>query len=86
MKFDVLSPDGISIEGYVYATRATAESALRQWVQRFEWQGYYSTSRWERIPLDELPGRCRIIEIPHDDEDFEDFRGGDCPDTDTQTE
>jgi hypothetical protein len=63
-RYDVLSPDGISIEGSDYSSLTTAERALRRWAKRFEWQGFYSTARWERIPLDELPGRCRIIEVP----------------------
>lgn len=68
-QFDVLSPDGISIErdGF-YPDRAAAESALREWVKRFEFQGYYSTVRRERIPLDELPGRRRFIEVEFDEE------------------
>lgn len=71
MQYDVLSPDGISIHHEdTYPTRAAAESALREWVKRFEFQGFYSTSRRERIPLDELPGRCRIVEAaPEDEED-----------------
>lgn len=68
MAFDVLSPDGISIEGSEYVSRAAAESSLKQWVKRFEWQGFYSTSRWERIPLAEIAGRCRIVEIEADDD------------------
>jgi hypothetical protein len=63
MTFDVLSPDGISIWGDVYPSRAAAESALQAWVKRFAWQGFYSTSRWERIPLDEIAGRCRIVAV-----------------------
>jgi hypothetical protein len=61
--FHVLSPDGVSIWGDVYRTRAVAEAALRKWVRRFAWQGFYSTSRWERIPLNEIAGRCRIVEV-----------------------
>jgi len=63
-RYDVLSPDGISIEGRDYPSLTTAQRALRRWAKRFEWQGFYSTARWERIPLNELPGRCRIIEVP----------------------
>jgi hypothetical protein len=71
MRYDVLSPDGFSIRPEdTYPTRAAAESALRDWVKRFEFQGFYSTARRERIPLDELPGRCRIVEAaPEDEED-----------------
>lgn len=68
MAYDVLSPDGFSIHPEdTYPTREAAESALREWAKRFEFQGFYSTSRWERIPLDELPGRCRIVEAAEED-------------------
>lgn len=69
MIYDVLSPDGISITpDTLYPDRDAAESAIREWVKRYEWQGFYSTVRRERIPLDELPGRCQIVEaIPNDD-------------------
>jgi hypothetical protein len=74
MAFDVLSPDGISINPVeTYPTRAAAESALRAWVGRFEWQGFYSTSRWERIQLDEIAGRCRIVEAAPNDEDTDGY-------------
>lgn len=86
MAFDVLSPDGISIEGVAYATREAAESALKRWVNRFQWQGFYSTSRWERIPLAELPGRCRIVEVDPDEEDSDAFWVRYSRDTATQDE
>jgi hypothetical protein len=64
MRCEVLSPDGISIEGRSYPSRKAALRALTRWVKRYEWQGFYSTARWERIPLEELPGRCRLIRVP----------------------
>lgn len=64
MRCEVLSPDGISIEGRSYPSRRAALRALARWVKRYEWQGFYSTARWERIPLEELPGRCRLIRVP----------------------
>jgi hypothetical protein len=63
MRFEVLSPDGISIEGISYRSRRAALRALEQWVRRYEWQGFYSTVRRERIPLQDLPGRCRVLEV-----------------------
>lgn len=63
-RFHVLSPDGISIEGTSYRSRPAALRALERWVKRYEWQGFYSTVRWERIPLADLPGRCRLVEEP----------------------
>jgi hypothetical protein len=90
MLFDVLSPDGISIAyDTLYPTREAAETALRCWAKRFEWQGFYSTSRWERIPLDQLPGRCRIIEleaIDEEEEDANDFPAGHSPSAGVQDE
>jgi hypothetical protein len=64
MKYVVLSPDGISIEGISYQSLPDAKRALLRWARRFAWQGFYSACRWERIPLAELPGRCRIVAAP----------------------
>lgn len=65
--YDVLSPDGISIGHDYYPTRLAAEAALDQWITRYHWQGFYSTSRWERIPIRELWGRCQIVEFDNAD-------------------
>jgi hypothetical protein len=68
--FDVLSPDGLSIHaGRVYPTLAAARAAAEEFAERFAWQGFYSTARWERIPVGEIAGRCRIVEAPDDDEE-----------------
>jgi len=61
--FDVLSPDGITITpDRVYETLEEAHAAAEAFAQRFVWQGFYSTARWERIPLEEIAGRCRVVE------------------------
>ena len=61
--FDVLSPDGITITpDRVYGTLEEAHAAADAFAQRFAWQGFYSTARWERIPLEKIAGRCRVIE------------------------
>ena len=61
--FDVLSPDGITITpDRVYGTLEEAHAAVEAFAQRFVWQGFYSTARWERIPLEEIAGRCRVVE------------------------
>jgi len=68
--YDVLSPDGISINaGRVYPTLAAAREAAEEFALRFAGQGFYSTARWERIAVGEIAGRCRIVEAPDDDED-----------------
>lgn len=69
-RYDALSPDGFSIHPCdTYASVAEAEAAIREWAKQYEFQGFYSTHRWERIPLAELPGRCRIVEAIEDDEE-----------------
>lgn len=65
MPYDVLSPDGISLyHDTTWETQEAAKAAISIWVTRFEQQGYYSTAQWEHIPLNEIAGRCRIIEVP----------------------
>jgi hypothetical protein len=63
MLYEVLSPDGISINRRRYRTEEKAVKELELWVKRYEFQGFYSTARWERIPLEDLAGRCRIIQV-----------------------
>jgi hypothetical protein len=61
--FDVLSPDGIAITpDRVYETLEEAHAAAEAFAQRFAWQGFYSTARRERIPLEQIAGRCRVID------------------------
>jgi hypothetical protein len=68
--FDVLSPDGLSIEqDEYYPTVDEAQAAAELFAHRFSAQGFYSTFRWERIPVTEIAGRCRIVEVaPEEDE------------------
>jgi hypothetical protein len=62
--FDVLSPDGISITpDEVYATLEDARAAAEAFAKRFVWQGFYATAARERIPLADIVGRCRVIEV-----------------------
>jgi len=70
--FDVLSPDGMSIvRSDYYPTREAAAAAAVAYANRFQFQGFYSTSRRERIPVDEIAGRCRIVEVEADEEENE---------------
>jgi hypothetical protein len=63
-QFDVFSPDGFAISREeIYPSREVAEQKLQEWVKRYEFQGYYSTSNRERITLDELASRCKIVEV-----------------------
>lgn len=62
-KYDVKSPDGISItrNGY-YSTTTEAGEALEKWVENYSRQGYYS-SNMGRIPLEELALHCELETI-----------------------
>lgn len=63
MKYDVISPDGFPIHPTnTYKTKAEATFAFKQWLKRYENQGYYSSS-FGRIPLNEVIRYCKIIEI-----------------------
>jgi hypothetical protein len=63
-KFDVLSPDGFSIHfSDVYDTEEQAKKAIIEWCKRYETQGYYSSVRYGRIPISEIPNYCKIISV-----------------------
>jgi hypothetical protein len=60
-KFNVLSPDGFPISREPFKSQQEAEEAIPKWCERYEQQGYYSTSSRERIPVAELPQHLEII-------------------------
>ena len=63
-QYDVLSPDGFSIHfSDTYNSIEEAKNALTEWKKRYEFQGYYSSTNYGRIPLDELENYCEIIEV-----------------------
>lgn len=63
-KFDVISPDGFSIHfSDTYSSKKEARKAFEEWKKRYERQGYYSSTNYGRIPLDELENYCKIILI-----------------------
>ena len=62
-RFDVLSPDGISIHySDTYPSEKKAMKAFEEWKKRFEFQGYYSSNNG-RIPLEDLENHCSIKTI-----------------------
>ena len=65
--FDVLSPDGFPITFEPFESKRAAREFIPKWCKRYELQGYYSTSRWEHIPLDELPDRLSIVSLMIDE-------------------
>ena len=63
-KYDVLSPDGFSISAVdTYTSEKKAREAAEKWVKNYERQGYYSSVRYGRIPLNEVLDYCRLIEV-----------------------
>ena len=62
-KYDVLSPDGFSIEfGKTYDSIDEAKKAFKTWKKRYKTQGYYSC-RGEQIPLKYLEEYCTLQEL-----------------------
>jgi hypothetical protein len=63
-KYVVISPDGFTIHfEETYESKAEAAFAFKQWVKRYENQGYYSSTNHGRIPLNEVIQYCKIVEI-----------------------
>jgi hypothetical protein len=63
-KYDVLSPDGFSINRTeTYTSKKAALKAFEKWKKGYEKQGYYSSTSYGRIPLEDLADYCRLIEI-----------------------
>jgi len=63
-QFDVFSPDGFAISREeTYPSVEVALEKLREWIKRYEFQGYYSSVKYGRIPLDKLASRCKIVKI-----------------------
>lgn len=61
--WDVLSPDGFAIHfSNRYESEQAAGEALKQWIKRYEGQGYYSSNRG-RIALGDLIGYCEIVRV-----------------------
>jgi hypothetical protein len=62
-KYDVLSPDGFSIDAVkTYNSTDEAITAFGEWKKRFEAQGYYSSNNG-RISLEDLESYCTIVEL-----------------------
>ena len=62
-KFDVISPDGFSISmDELWKSKAEAKKALKEWIKRYQKQGYYASVNG-RIPLENLEKHCKIINL-----------------------
>lgn len=63
-KYEVLSPDGFTIEfdKPYYTSKEKAMIAFNEWKERYKRQGYYSSNNG-RIPLEDLENHCSIKTI-----------------------
>ncbi|RYX83314.1 hypothetical protein EON73_03920 [bacterium] len=64
--FNYISPDGFTISHEDFGTEKQADLFYEQWKQRYEGQGYYSSSNYGRIPLDELDHYCGLSRYVED--------------------
>ena len=63
-QFEVLSPDGFPISATeTYATPEAAQTALTNWIKRYEAQGYYRDNNWNQIPINEIESYCKIVPL-----------------------
>lgn len=64
VRYDVLSPDGFSIHiSDTYSSKKKAIAAFEEWKKQFERQGYYSSTNYGRIPLEDLADYCQLVPI-----------------------
>lgn len=64
MAYDVLSPDGFSIDPMeTYPTIKAAKEAFTKWAKQYERQGYYSSVDYGRIPLNNLENYCQFVNL-----------------------
>lgn len=65
-KFYLLSPDGftLDIDAPIYTSIEDAKSDYEKWVKRYSHQGYYSSCKYGRIPLDKLWDFMIIHDFP----------------------
>ena len=63
-EYEIFSPDGFPIEREgTYKSMAEVQEAIEKFVKKYETQGYYYTSKRERIPLNEIENYCKLIPL-----------------------
>ena len=64
-KYQILSPDGFSIDFNVnyYRSIKQAKQSFKTWLERYKTQGYYSSTKYGRIDLTDLECYCTLIEL-----------------------
>lgn len=60
--FNIQSPDWFDISMELFKTAEEAWAYFEVWKARFQNQGYYSTRKWEQIPLEEIKDRCTLVD------------------------
>lgn len=63
VEWNVLAPDGLYIQPDNFPSKVQAEAGLRQWIRRYEMQGYYRDNRQRIIELEDLPKHCKVVSI-----------------------
>lgn len=72
MKYDVLSPDGFSIHiEDTYNSKKEAWQKAKEWSKNYEGQGYYSSAKYGRIPVDQILDYCKLIPLREDNNEEE---------------
>jgi len=61
-RYQVLSPDGFTLERevYSYPSKKKAIEAFNKWKENYRRQGYYSSVKYGRIHLDDLSDYCSL--------------------------
>lgn len=63
-KYNVLSPDGFTIHrDREYPSKRAAHKAAKEWTRNYTHQGYYSSVRFGRIPVNEIIDYCKLITV-----------------------
>jgi hypothetical protein len=64
-KYQILSPDGFTIDFNItyYKSIKQAKEALKNWLQRYKVQGYYSSSKYGKIDLLNIEDYCQLITL-----------------------
>ena len=63
-RYRILSPDGFpfTMEDETY-TKNQVSKALKNFVNRYEKQGYYSSVKYGRIHILDIPDYCEIVPV-----------------------
>lgn len=62
-RFDIISPDGFPIDREATYTEEEIPKAIKEFTERYKSQGYYSSTNYGIIPLEDLKAYCTIKKI-----------------------